>query len=56
MKKALRKVARGVKTPKLEVSYVDETGPYETESEIEQDNVEEEKGSQPWQTIVREKR
>ena len=56
MKKALKKVARAGKNPKLVVEYVDETGPSETESEVEQETVEKEKGSQPWESIVKDKR
>ena len=54
--KALRKVARGRKMPKLRVEYVDDTCQSEAGSETEQDNVEEELGSQQWETIVRDKR
>ena len=54
MKKALRKVAQVGKAPKVEVEYVDETDPSETESE--QETVEEQRGSQPWESIVKEKR
>jgi neutral trehalase len=54
MKKALRKVARAGKAPKVEEEYVDETDASETESE--QETVEEQKGSQPWESIVKEKR
>ena len=56
MKKALRKVARAGKVPKVEVEYVDETAPSETESEVEQEPIEEHKGSQPWESIVKDKR
>ena len=54
MKKALRKVAQAGKAPKVEVEYVDETDPSETGSE--QETVEEQRGSQPWESIVKEKR
>ena len=53
--KALRKVARGRKMPKLTVEYVD-VDESEAGSETEQENVEEEIGSQQSETIVRDKR
>ena len=56
MKKALRKVARAGKAPKVEIDYEDESESSEAESEMEEDNVGEERTSQPWETMVKEKR
>ena len=58
MKKALRKVARAGKAPKVEKDYAEESETSETESEIEDDHdhVEGERTSQPWETIIRDKR
>ena len=55
MKRALRKVARAGKAPKVEVDYADESGTSETESEMD-DHVEDERTSQPCKTIIRDKR
>ena len=56
MKKALRKVARAGKAPKVEKDYAEESETSETESEMEDDHVEDERTSQPWETIIRDKR
>ena len=56
MKKALRKVARAGKAPKVEVDRTDESGSSDTGSEIEDDQAEEERTSQPWENIIRDKR
>ena len=56
MKRALRKVARAGKAPKVEVDYAEESGTSGTESEMEDDHVEDERTSQPCKTIIRDKR
>ena len=56
MKKALRKVTGAGKAPKVQVDCTEESGTSETESEIEDEYVDEETTSRPWDTIIRDKR
>ena len=56
MKKALRKVTGAGKALKGEVDYTEESGTSETESDIEDELMDEERTSRPWETIIRDKR
>ena len=56
MKKALCKVAGVGKAPKVQVDCTEESGTSETESDIEDELMDEERTSRPWETIIRDKR
>ena len=56
MKKALRKVTGVGKAPKVEVDCTEESETSGSESEIEDEYVDEETTSRPWETIIRDKR
>ena len=56
MRKALRKVTGTGKSPKVEIDIVDETMSSQSDSELEEENVEEEKSEEAWESIMRERR
>ena len=56
MRKALRKVTGTGKSTKVEIDIVDETMSSQSDSEVEEENVEEEKSEEAWESIMRERR